>query len=142
MDKLEKHDGFDPVIEMSLKRVTLLQILFLGLSVVLGLVAFILQQQLDGAVWSRIIGLLVMSTLYLIFGYQLRRGKSWAYRRVRLISLIGAVGIVLLVTMPGPFPTWIRVEQSLQGLVLLAVAWILTRPHIRARFAKQPKAVN
>ncbi|MER7279859.1 hypothetical protein ABT369_36005 [Dactylosporangium sp. NPDC000244] len=49
------------------------------------------------------------------------------------MSIAGSLGIAALALLPGsPFPLWFRIEQGVQGLVLLALAVVLLRPATRA----------
>ncbi|MEV0163861.1 hypothetical protein [Nonomuraea fuscirosea] len=46
--------------------------------------------------------------------------------------MAGSVGIAVLTLLPDtPYPMWVRVEQAIQGVVLIALAWTLTRPAVR-----------
>ncbi|PRX60252.1 hypothetical protein B0I32_11719 [Nonomuraea fuscirosea] len=38
---------------------------------------------------------------------------------------------VLTLLPDTPYPMWVRVEQAIQGVVLIALAWTLTRPAVR-----------
>mgnify|MGYP001085544412 CR=1 FL=1 len=45
------------------------------------------------------------------------------------------VAIVAIVALPGTFPVWMKVEQSVCGALLLAVVVVANRPGVRAAFA-------
>lgn len=109
---------------------------FLVMSVLLAAVTFVLRDHVPGAAWGRVVGLLVASPLYLLFANRMAAGRRWAYVRLRLLSVLGTVGIVALVSVPGPYPVWMRVEQGAQGVVLLALAVVLAQPAVKARFAR------
>jgi hypothetical protein len=84
-------------------------------------------------VWIRAVGVLVLALLCLRWAVQLRRGSRSAYRRLLWVSIAGSLGIAALALLPNtPYPLWVRVEQAVQGLVLLALAWTLSRPAIRS----------
>ncbi|GAA3449808.1 hypothetical protein [Dactylosporangium matsuzakiense] len=87
----------------------------------------------NGVVWIRAAGILALSFLSLRWAAQLRRGHRGAYRRLLWVSIAGSLGIAALALLPdSPFPLWFRLEQSAQGLVLLALAATLLRPSLRA----------
>jgi hypothetical protein len=91
----------------------------------------------NGVVWIRAAGILALSFLSLRWAAQLRQGSRPAYRRLLWVSIAGSLGIAALALLPdSPFPLWFRIEQSVQGLVLLALAVTLLRPTTRA--ALQP----
>lgn len=87
-------------------------------------------------VWLRVAGVVLVSAMYLRIGYRLRQGHRAAYRRVLLVSIAGLLGLVSLLLSPG-YPLWMHVEQVVQGAVLAALLWFVTRPALRARFAKK-----
>jgi hypothetical protein len=120
--------------------VTRLLLGFLAMSVLLAVVTFVLRDHVQGAVWGRVIGLLVASPLYLFFAARMAAGRRWAYVRLRVLSVIGTIGITLLVSLPGPYPVWMRVEQGAQGVLLLVLAVVLAQPAIRGRFRKPARS--
>ena len=75
----------------------------------------------------------MVSVVYVFLVRALFRGRRWAYRRVVLIAGIGIVG--LLVLQFSPYPTWMRVEQLLQALILGALLLCVLRPEVRSHFA-------
>lgn len=109
---------------------------FLVMSVGLAAATVLLRDHVPGAAWGRVIGLLVASPLYLLFAHRMAAGRRWAYRRLRVLSVVGTIGIAVLVSVPGPYPVWMRIEQAVQGLILLGLAVLLTRPAIKSRFAR------
>jgi hypothetical protein len=116
--------------------VTRLLIGFLAMSLVLAVVTFVLRDHVQSMVWGRVIGLMVASPLYLFFANRMAAGRRWAYVRLKVLSVIGTIGITLLVSLPGPYPVWMRIEQGAQGILLVVLAAVLTRPAIKARFRK------
>ncbi|MFI5913698.1 hypothetical protein [Dactylosporangium sp. NPDC051541] len=87
----------------------------------------------NGVVWIRAGGILALSFLSLRWAAQLRQGNRGAYRRLLWVSIAGTLGIAALALLPdSPFPLWFRIEQSIQGLVLLTLALTLLRPSLRA----------
>jgi hypothetical protein len=126
----------DTCFTMLCRVVNRLLVGFLVMSVGLAAVTFLLRDHVPGAAWGRVIGLLVASPLYLLFANRMAAGRRWAYVRLRVLSVVGTIGIAVLVSVPGPYPVWMRIEQGVQGLVLLALAVVLARPAVKARFAR------
>jgi hypothetical protein len=86
------------------------------------------------AVYSRIAGNVVVAVVYYYLVRSLLRGKRRAYRRVLWLSIAGIASLGLLWTQP--YPSWMRIEQVGQGFVLAAILYQVTRPEVRAFFAK------
>jgi hypothetical protein len=99
----------------------------------------VLRNSLAGAMWGRVIGVVAVSALYVWRAFALRRGSRGAYRRLILICIVGLAGIVFLISS-AQYPVWMRVEQVLQGIVLLALLFAVTRGPVRDRYAR-PRAV-
>ncbi|WP_214413117.1 hypothetical protein [Sphaerisporangium fuscum] len=100
---------------------------------------WLLRDGLDPVVWIRAAGVTVLALLCLRWAGRLRAGRRSAYLRMLWVSIAGPIGIAALVSLPGPYPVWVRVEQGVQGLVLLAVAWAVTRPEIRAHVPRKSR---
>ncbi|GII32468.1 hypothetical protein [Planotetraspora mira] len=107
-----------------------------GLSVVFLGLAFLFRDGLDPVVWIRAAGVLLLALLSLRWAARMRDGARSAWLRMLWVSVVGPIGIAALVLLPGPYPMWARVEQAVQGLLLLGVAWSVTRPQVRARITK------
>jgi hypothetical protein len=90
---------------------------------------------LQSAMWTRVGGIVVVSALYVWRAYALRRGSRGAYLRLILICVAGLVGIVVLI-LSAQYPVWMRVEQVLQGIVLIALLVAVTRTPVRERYAR------
>jgi hypothetical protein len=90
------------------------------------------------SIWGRVLGNVVASVIYVFLVRALLRGRRWAYRRVIVLGIVGVIALaVLWVT---PYPAWIRVEQVLQSVVLLALVYFVTRPEVREHFRTAPGA--
>ncbi|MDQ1720836.1 MAG: hypothetical protein QOI26_570 [Pseudonocardiales bacterium] len=94
----------------------------------------ILRDSATIAVYSRVAGNVIVAVVYYFLVRALLRGKRRAYRRVLLLSIAGIASLGLLWT--NPYPTWMRIEQVGQGFVLAAILYQVTRPEVRAFFAK------
>jgi hypothetical protein len=100
------------------------------------------EQQLDLArtsaqigIWSRVAGNVIVAVAYWFLVRSLLRGRRRAYIRVLWLSIAGILSLAFLWITP--YPAWIRVEQVLQSLILVAILHQVTRPEVRAYFAKQ-----
>jgi putative effector of murein hydrolase len=92
-----------------------------------------LRDSYTAGIVTRAVANVVVSVVYAFLVRALFRGRRWAYRRVVLIAGIGIVG--LLVLQLSPYPTWMRVEQLLQALILAGLLVCVLRPEVRAHFA-------
>jgi hypothetical protein len=97
----------------------------------------ILRDSATVAVYSRVVGNVVVAVVYYFLVRSLQRGKRRAYRRVLWLSIAGIASLVFLWTQP--YPAWMRIEQVGQGFVLAAILYQVTRPEVRAFFAKPAK---
>ncbi|MBV9593628.1 MAG: hypothetical protein JO147_07540 [Actinobacteria bacterium] len=82
---------------------------------------------------GRVIANIAVSIVYVFLVRALLRGRRWAYRRVILIGCVGIVGLILL--QFSPYPSWMRIEQVVQAIVLAALVYCVLRPAVRAHFA-------
>jgi cation transport ATPase len=126
-------------MQAEFKLVMWLLCLFFGLSILLAIMAYTFHDNLPQQVWSRIVGLLVASPIYLVMGYLIHKGKRLAFNRLRISAIVGVAIIGWIVIEPGLYPMWMRVEQAIQGLVLIGVIVAVHHPTIRAHVAKKPK---
>jgi hypothetical protein len=87
------------------------------------------------AVWVR--GTIVVASALLTtsFAAQMARGSSAGYLRLRLVSAIMLVAIVVIIALPGTFPLWMKIEQGVCGLLLLGVVVVVNSKHLRSVFA-------
>jgi hypothetical protein len=122
----------------TLRAVTTLVGTYLGISV-LTLIAIILLRAnpaiVNTAVWIR--GSLVVASAALMFVFAVRAasGAPRAFLRVRLISAIMLVAIVVIIALPGTFPLWLKLEQAVCGALLLVVVLLVNGRRMRAHFA-------
>jgi len=121
-----------------LQRVRLVIGAYLGISI-LTLVAVVLLRNnstlVTTAVWIRSSIVVASAVLTTIFTAQMAHGSRAGYRRVRLVSAITLVAIVVIIALPGTFPLWLKVEQGFCGVLLLSVVSLVNGKRLRARFA-------
>jgi hypothetical protein len=96
----------------------------------------VVRNALQVALWGRLAGVVIVSALYVWRAFSLRAGKRRAYIRLIWICAVGLAGILYLLA-GAKYPTWMRVEQVLQGMVLVSLLIAVTRKPVRDRFAKQ-----
>ncbi|WP_433445431.1 hypothetical protein [Nonomuraea sp. CA-141351] len=111
---------------------------YLGISV-LTLVAVVLLRDdpsvVNDAVWVRGTIVVVSALMTFAFAVGTSRGSRRAYLRLRIISAVMVVAIVVIIALPGLFPVWMKIEQGVCGLVLLGVVAIANGRHLRSLFA-------
>ncbi|HEX5401261.1 MAG TPA: hypothetical protein VFX16_03055 [Pseudonocardiaceae bacterium] len=153
--------GAQPV-DTALRRVIILMFINLGLSVVTTIVTLFLRTSvlnyqlahtripanatpaqlaaihdaLQSALWTKLVATVLVAGLYIWRAYALRRGSRGAYLRLYYICIAGILGIAYLI-LAGQYPVWMRVEQALQAVVLVALLAAVSRKEVRYRFAKQ-----
>jgi hypothetical protein len=86
-------------------------------------------------VWVRGAIVAITSVLTLAFVAGAARGRRKAYLRLRIVSAVMVVAIVVLVSLPGFLPVWMRVEQGVCGLLLAGVVVIVNGGRLRSLFA-------
>ena len=122
----------------AMRTVKLLVGTYLGISA-LTLVAIVLMRKhtnlVNAAVWTR--GTIVVVTAILMFSFAVRaaRGSSRAFLRLRIVSAIMVVAIAAIVSLPGTFPAWMKIEQGVCGAVLLGVVSLVNGRRLRAAYA-------
>ncbi len=89
------------------------------------------------AVWVR--GTIVAASALLTawFTAQMARGSSRGYLRLRIVSGIMLIAIVVIIALPGTFPLWMKIEQGVCGLLLLGVVIIINGKQLRSTFASR-----
>jgi hypothetical protein len=98
-----------------------------------------LRQQLSVTLWTRPIPIAIVALVYVWVARALHRGSRRAYLRVRLVSVIGLVGVVYLL-VSGAYPGWLRVVEVLQIVPLAALVVMANRPVLRTAFARNRAA--
>jgi len=91
--------------------------------------------EVNSAVWTRGIIVVVTAVLMLSFTARAAQGSRGAYRRLRIISIVTPVAIAAIIALPGTFPLWMKVEQAVCGIVMVAVAVVANGRLLRAQFA-------
>jgi hypothetical protein len=89
----------------------------------------------NAAVWTR--GTIVAASAVLTYALTARaaRGSRRAYLRLRIITAVMVAAIAVIITLPGTFPLWMKIEQGVCGLLLIGVAVTVNGKHLRSLFA-------
>ncbi len=82
-------------------------------------------------------GIIVAATALLvaIFTRGTLKGNPRAYLRLRISSSVMIIAIAVTSAIPGDFPVWMKVEQTICGLLLIGLAVVLNRKNTRAFFS-------
>jgi hypothetical protein len=88
------------------------------------------------AVWTRAIIVAASSLLTLRFTVGAGRGSSRHFLRLRIVTAVMLVAIVVIVALPGAFPVWLRAEQAVCGVLLLGVVALVNGPALRSVHSK------
>ncbi|MEV0069574.1 MULTISPECIES: hypothetical protein [unclassified Amycolatopsis] len=88
------------------------------------------------AVWVRTVIVVASALLTLSFTLRTSKGSRRAYLRLRLVTAIMLVALVVIAALPGAFPVWLRAEQGVCALLLLGVVLIANGRHVRSLFAR------
>ncbi len=125
--------------QTALRYVKLLVGCYLGLSVLTLVVAFFLRDNtvlVSPAVWVRGTIVVISALLTALFTIQMTRGSRNGYLRLRIVSAVMVIAIVIITALPGLFPLWMRIEQGGCGLLLLGVVVIINNKHLRQAFRR------
>ncbi|MFG1624330.1 hypothetical protein [Kribbella sp. NPDC049227] len=130
-------DVEQPRVAAALRAVRLLVAAYVGISVLtLGAIIALRNDAsaVNDAAWVR--GTIVVASALLTFSFVRRaaKGSRRAFLRLRIVSAVMLVAIVVIDTLPGTFPLWLKFEQGICGLLLLGVALIVNGKPLRSVF--------
>lgn len=128
----------DPVARRALRRIRLLIGMYLGISTAAMVAIVALRDdpaEVTDAVWIRAGIVLLSATLTLSFAVHAARGSRPAYRRLRIVTALMLVAVIVIVALPGAFPVWLRLEQAACGICLLGVVLLANGRSLRTAFA-------
>jgi hypothetical protein len=129
-----------PEVQEALRRAKLLIGGFLAVSV-LALAAIALLRNhpalVTGAVWTRGIIVTADGLLMLACAAYAARGSRRSYLRLRLLSAVTIVAIVVIDALPGTFPVWMKIEQAVCGIVMIGVVLTVNARGVRSAFARR-----
>ncbi len=127
-----------PDVQHRFRTARMLLIALTALSVATLIAAFLLRgdaREVNWVVWLRGAAVAAASLWFPTLLGQAQRGHRGAYRRLRVLSLIIPIGIVLIIIAPDTgYPLWMKWEQGLVGVLVLGVALLLSQRRIRDVF--------
>ncbi|NNC12269.1 hypothetical protein HII28_10315 [Planctomonas sp. JC2975] len=86
----------------------------------------------DPAVWIRCSLVLGSAAVLLAIMARATRGSRSALIRLRIITPVVLAAIIVIVSIPGFLPGWVRIEQGLCGAILLPAVILLFLPRTAA----------
>ncbi|MFC9279164.1 hypothetical protein [Streptomyces collinus] len=110
---------------------------YLALSVATLVAVFLLRDHagvVDDAVWTRTVIVVGSAALTYTFAQGAAGGSRRAFLRLRIVTAAMTVAVAVIVALPGLFPLWLRIEQSVCGLLLLGVVRVVNGRDVRALF--------
>ncbi len=130
-----------PEIRSALQTVARLWWLCAAVSVLALVVAAFLSiadpAEVNWVVWLRGSVVAAASLVFVAVTRAAARGSRAAYTRMRWISILAPIGILLILIAPDTgYPLWMKVEQGIVGAIIVAVAMILNRRPVRDAFPK------
>jgi hypothetical protein len=97
----------------------------------------------NAAVWIRGTIVAAIAALLILLARQAFHGSRGAYLRMRLMSTVAPIAIVVIIALPHDgFPVWMKIEQAVVGVLLLAVAIMVGRRAVRQAYAKHGQQVR
>ena len=125
-------------VDPAIRAVRVLTGAYLALSVVALGAIFLFRNDasmVTDVVWVRATIVAASALLTFLFAARAARGSKRGLLRLRIVSVAMTVAIIVIVSIPGFLPLWIRLEQGVCGLLLLAVAVLANGRHVRSLFA-------
>jgi len=122
----------------ALRSVKVLAGCYLGLSALTLAAVVVLRHDsaaVNAAVWVRTVIVVASASLTTIFAARAARGSRRDHRRLRIVSAVMLVAVAVIITLPGTFPLWLKLEQGVCGLLLAGVVRIVNGRHLRSAFA-------
>ena len=91
----------------------------------------------NDAVWVRGTIVVLSALLTFLFTRGAARGSRRMYLRLRIVSAAMVVAIAVIISLPGTFPLWLKIEQGICGLLLIGVVALVNGKQVRSSFATQ-----
>lgn len=129
-----------PEVQAAFGRAKLLLGGFLAISVLTLLTIALLRNHpalVSSAVWTRAIIVTADGLLMLACAVYAARGSRRSYLRLRLLSAITIVAILVIDALPGTFPVWMKIQQAVCGIVMIGVAVAVNARGVRSAFARR-----
>lgn len=101
------------------------------------IVQSVLGVPVDGGVWTRCSLVLASSVVLWLLTLGASRGSRTAWIRIRIISVVVVAAVIVIISIPGFLPDWVRIEQGVCGGLVLPVAILVNLPRTRRLFPKE-----
>ena len=89
----------------------------------------------DAPVWVRGTIVAVIAVVLLLLARRAAAGSRGAYRRMLIMSTVAPIAVAVIVVLPHDgFPAWMKIEQSVVGLLLLGAAVLAGRRDVRQAY--------
>ncbi len=89
----------------------------------------------DAPVWVRGTIVAVIAVVLLLLAKRAAAGSRGAYRRMLIMTTVAPIAVVVIVALPHDgFPVWMKIEQSVVGLLLLGAAVLAGRRDVRQAY--------
>jgi hypothetical protein len=128
----------EPRTHATLRTVKLLVGGYVALSVLTLVAVFLLRDNpavVTPPVWIRTGIVAATSLLIARFAAGAAAGAPRMFLRLRLVSAILLVAVLVIVALPGAFPVWLRLEQAVCGVLLAGVVVLVNGRTLRTAFA-------
>jgi hypothetical protein len=139
LDAMQTRTRPDPAgVSPAFRSLTLLVAGYLGLSVLTLVAAALLDadpELVTDAVWVRGTIVVISAAVMAASTRRAARGSRRAFRRVRILAAAMVVAIIVIIAVPGSFPTWMKLEQAVCGLLLVGVVALTGGRRLRSVFA-------
>lgn len=128
---MARRAAFRPILVLLIAflAVSVAMIAFLGVLSAVGI-------SVDSAIWIRCSFVVASAVVLLLIAGSAARGSRAAWVRLRIISPIVVIAVIVIVSIPGFLPDWVRIEQAGCGLLVLPVAIIANLPSTGAHFPR------
>ncbi|MGD9988801.1 hypothetical protein [Pseudonocardia sp.] len=83
------------------------------------------------AAWVREVVVALSACVTVALARRSAAGSPRALLRLRLVTAIMVVAIVVVISVPGVFPVWLRAEQAVCGVLLLGIVLLVNGPTLR-----------
>ncbi|HZE39477.1 MAG TPA: hypothetical protein VE172_11775 [Stackebrandtia sp.] len=127
-----------PGIRQTLRTVKALSLGYLTLSVLTMAFAVAMRHHrtiVTDAVWVRGSIVALSAVVTTLFAVKAARGGRAMFLRLRIVSAVMVVAIAVVISIPGLFPVWMRIEQGVCGLMLIGVVALVNGRRLREAFA-------
>jgi hypothetical protein len=92
---------------------------------------------IETAIWIRCSLVLGSAIILLLFAFGAARGSRSAWIRLRIVSPIVVAAVIVIVSIPGFLPDWVRIEQGVCGALVLPVAILVNLPRTSRLFPRE-----